>query len=82
MYFLFYLNRIVFKRYVFKLLRYNLAGAKKGTKELFANLPGNSDNIRLTDRNTLLVPFNVLRSTFTDLIARNSFVRTTIKNVC
>lgn len=34
-----------------------LSGTKKGEKELFTELPGLSDAIRLTPYNTLLVPF-------------------------
>ena len=39
------------------LLRYYISGPKKGSKEVFARLPGLSDAIRLTEHNTLLVPF-------------------------
>ena len=39
-----------------------MKGNKKGTKEVFADLPGFSDNIRLTQHGTLLVPFAALRS--------------------
>jgi hypothetical protein len=38
-----------------------LSGDKKGKVELFANLPGFGDNIRLTDRQTLMVPFSAVR---------------------
>jgi hypothetical protein len=39
------------------MLRYYLNGPKKGKTEVFAELPGLSEAIRLSDRDTLLVPF-------------------------
>ena len=38
-------------------LRFYLTGPNKGKKELFAELPGFSESIRLTEYNTVLVPF-------------------------
>ena len=67
------------------LFRFFISGDKKGTKELFADLPGFSDNIRLTDQNTLLVPFAVVRNnifgSFLDLFGRYPFIRTLISYV-
>lgn len=42
------------------MLRYHLKGPYKGKSEVFAELPGLGDAIRLTDLNTLLVPFVVV----------------------
>jgi hypothetical protein len=39
-----------------------LTGAKKGQVEDFVILPGQGDNIRLTDRNTLLAPMALPRT--------------------
>lgn len=45
-----------------RILRYYLKGEKKGTTEIFINnMPGFGDTIRLTDHNTLLVPFAATR---------------------
>ena len=41
--------------------RFHLTGDKKGTTELFVNLPGFGDTIRLTDRQTLLAPLAIPR---------------------
>lgn len=41
-----------------RIIKINLKG---GSKEVFVNLPGHGDTIRLTDKNTLLVPFCLAR---------------------
>lgn len=44
-----------------RILKYYLKGEKKGTKEIFADIPGLGDTIRFSDHDTLLVPIAVLR---------------------
>lgn len=44
-----------------RIIRYYLSGANQGQMDVFANLPGFSDSIRMTDKQTLLVPFGVSR---------------------
>ncbi len=39
------------------MFRFYLNGEKKGTKEIWADLPGFGDTIRLSDHGTLFVPF-------------------------
>ena len=40
--------------------RYSLNGSS--SKEIFAELPGYSDNIKITSRQTLFVPFNIVKN--------------------
>ena len=61
-------------------------GNKKGQVEVFIeNMPGFGDTIRLTDRNTLLVPFasarNALLASLLDLLGEYPFVRSLITAV-
>ena len=42
--------------------RYYINGPKKCQLELFVSLPGASDNIRLSDRGTLFVPFPFVKN--------------------
>lgn len=44
-----------------RIIRYHLRGENQGKVDLFAILPGFADTIRLTPKNTLLVPFGVSR---------------------
>lgn len=44
-----------------RIIKYHLRGANKGKVDVFAVLPGLSDTIRLSSRQTLLVPFVVSR---------------------
>ena len=60
-------------------LRYHLRGAKQGVREIFADLPGHSDNIRLTpNRDSYLVPMPLARTStgLLDLFGRYPLVRT------
>ena len=41
--------------------RYYLKGEKEGHKEIFVNLPGLGDTIRLTSHNTILAPISIVR---------------------
>ncbi len=56
-----------------------MKGDRKGKLETFAELPGFSDNLRLTDHNTLLVPFTVVRNnrfgSLLDLFGKSPTVR-------
>jgi hypothetical protein len=46
-----------------------LTGAKKGSREVFVELPGFGDTIRLSDKQTLMVPIAAARaSKFTSLL--------------
>lgn len=45
-----------------RIIKVHLTGEKKGTKEVFAELPGFGDTIRLSDHNTLFVPFALARN--------------------
>lgn len=45
-----------------RIIKIQLTGDKKGSKEIFAELPGFGDTIRLTEHNTLLVPFGISRN--------------------
>jgi hypothetical protein len=60
-------------------LRYYVSGDKKGKTEVFANLPGFSDTIRLTEHGTLLVPFALVRYSklfsLLDLTGKYPFIR-------
>lgn len=62
-----------------RIIKYHLSGDKKDTSELFANLPGFSDTIRLTPQGTLLVPFGVARYSIIysllDLLGKLPFAR-------
>lgn len=62
-----------------RIIKYHLSGDKKGVSELFAVLPGFSDTIRLTSKQTLLVPSGVARfSVFyslLDLLGKLPFAR-------
>lgn len=62
-----------------RILKIYVKGEKKGTVETFANLPGFSDNIRLTERQTLLVPFAITRNNYfgslLDRTGRFPFIR-------
>ena len=42
-------------------LRIYISGVKKGQREPWAAMPGFSDTLRLTDNNTILVPYVVPR---------------------
>jgi hypothetical protein len=59
--------------------RYYLTGEKKGSREVFIELPGFGDTIRLTDKKTLMVPLAAARaSKFTsllDLTGKYPFIR-------
>lgn len=67
--------------------RYYLKGPKKGQHEVFLNLPGFPDNVRLSDRNTLLVALVIarkddfLRKSVLDLLGEYPFIRTVIGRV-
>lgn len=69
-----------------RILKYHINGPQQGKTEIFANLPGFSDTIRMTDRQTLLVPFAVVRCSifysFLDLLGKLPLVRNMILSVC
>lgn len=44
-----------------RILKYYLSGEKRGKVELFANLPGCGDTLRLTSKQTILSPFAIVR---------------------
>lgn len=64
-----------------------MKGSKKETSEVFLNLPGSSDNLRLTDHGTLLVPLASPRSsdwistTIIDFIVRCRIIRAIMHKV-
>ena len=62
-----------------------MSGEKKGVKEIFAELPGFGDTIRLSDHGTLFVPFALARNpaqpTFLDLFGEYPLVRSLITAV-
>jgi hypothetical protein len=63
-----------------------LNGSKKGQTEIFIeNMPGFGDTIRLTDHDTLLVPFasarNALHSSALDMIGEYPFIRSLVTAV-
>jgi len=59
---------------------------KKGSREVFIELPGFGDTIRLTDKKTLMVPLAATRaSKFTsllDLTGKYPFIRHFLGYVC
>lgn len=65
-----------------RIIKFYLVGEKKGRVELFANIPGFGDTIRLTEKNTLLVPFASVRpSIILDYLAEWPSIRNMILNV-
>lgn len=60
-------------------------GDKKGTKEVFAELPGMADTIRMSDYETLLVPFVLARRkeqpTIFDLVGEYPLIRSFLCSV-
>lgn len=67
-------------------IRFYVKGPKKGQTEIFMdNLPGFSDTIRLTDKNTLLLPFAAVRNSreasLLDMLSEYPFVRLIISSV-
>ena len=44
-----------------RIIKYHVGGDKKGLREIFAELPGLGDTIRMTDNETLLVPIAAVR---------------------
>jgi hypothetical protein len=68
--------------------RYYLKGPKKGDLEIFINLPGSPDNIRITEHGTLLVPLvmarssDITRTTLLDLFGEYPLVRKIMSTVC
>jgi len=44
-----------------RIIKYHVAGDRKGLREVFAELPGLGDTIRMTDNETLLVPIAAAR---------------------
>ena len=60
-----------------RILKFNLNGKDENLTEVFLNLPGHADNIRLTEHGTLFVPFAVLRqdkwSSILDLLGEHPF---------
>ena len=60
--------------------RFYLSGDKKGNREVFADLPGYSDTIRMTDHETLLVPMALTRymkyGSVLDITGRYPLIRT------
>lgn len=69
-------------------IRYYLKGEKQGKSEIFTNLPGFPDNIRITDHKTLLVALVVTRATditrrsILDLLGEYPKIRTIVGTVC
>lgn len=57
----FFFNFKKFHLILYYFFRYHLKGSKKGEVEVFLNLPGFPDNIRLTPHDTLLVSFAAVR---------------------
>jgi hypothetical protein len=58
-------NFFLFCRIIYYLadcLRVQLKGEQKGSKQVFVELPGLGDTIRMTEHSTLLVPFPLARS--------------------
>jgi hypothetical protein len=68
-----------------RIIRYYLHGEKQGMSEVFTDLPGFGDTIRMTELQTLLVPFGIARYSYfhsmLDLLGKIPFVRNLILNV-
>ena len=67
-----------------RIIKCHLKGSKKGQKEVFVNLPGFGDTIRLTEKNTLLAPIVIPRvsqySSILDLLGKRPFLRNLLGN--
>jgi adipocyte plasma membrane-associated protein len=65
-----------------RILKYHLSGDKKGRREVFADIPGAGDTIRLSSKNTLLVPFVSVRNPNTlslmDTLSTHPWIRTAL----
>jgi hypothetical protein len=65
-----------------------LKGPKKDDSDLFVNLPGSPDNIRIIEHGTLLVPLvmarssDITRTTLLDLFGEYPLVRKIMSTVC
>lgn len=64
-----------------RIIKFYIAGEKKAKVELFAHIPGFGDTIRLTEKNTLLVPFAAVRPNVLDYLAEWPFIRNMLANV-
>jgi len=58
-----------------RIIKYYLTGSKKGKREIFVDLPGFGDTIRLTDKNTLLVPIAATRVPILELTGKYPIIR-------
>lgn len=67
-------------------IRHYLKGKKKGSTEVFANLPGLGDTIRLTSNNTILAPISMIRQlgklSIFDLFSQYPTIRNILGSVC
>jgi len=63
-----------------RILKFHLKGEKKGKREVFVDLPGFGDTIRLTEHNTLLAPTVAVRCgkmpSLLDLFGKYPLIRT------
>ncbi len=63
-----------------RILKFHLKGEKKGKKEVFIDLPGFGDTIRLTDHNTLMAPTVAVRCgkfpSILDMFGKYPLIRT------
>ena len=63
-----------------RIIRYYLKGSKKGVREVFVDLPGFGDTIRLSERETLMVPIVSARHSIfaspMDIFGKYPLVRT------
>lgn len=68
-----------------RIIKYHLKGKNQGKVDVFAELPGFSDTIRLTSKQTLLVPFGVARVSYLysllDTLGKLPIVRNLIASV-
>ena len=67
----------------FFVIRYYLKGPKKGSLDVFANLPGLPDNLRTSSRGTIWVPLpGVRHGIFLEMLFSSVLFRKLILKVC
>lgn len=59
----------------FRIMRYWLEGPRAGELEIFANLPGFPDNVRINDKGQFWVAIDCCRTPIQEVLSRNSWLR-------